>query len=54
MEIFSRGSFYLGIEDTKYCDISIHLGNFRLEYDCKNPLKQSESSTETDNGPPSP
>ena len=53
MEIFSKGSFYFGIEDTKYCDVSIKLGNFRLEYDCKNPLKNSESTKETDNGPPS-
>ena len=34
MQILSLGSFYLGIEEDKYCDFSIHLGNFLLEYQC--------------------
>lgn len=27
---------YLGYESEKYCDVSIHLGNFLLEYQCPN------------------
>ena len=34
MQLISLGSFYLGIEDDKYCDCSIHLGNLLLEYQC--------------------
>ena len=34
MQLISIGSFYLGIEEDKYCDASIHLGNFLLEYQC--------------------
>ena len=32
----SVGSFYLGYESDKYCDFSVHLGNFLLEYQCPN------------------
>ena len=32
MEIFSKGGFYFGIDNAKFNDVSIHLGNFRLEY----------------------
>ena len=34
MQILSIGSFYLGIEEEKYCDCSIHLGRVLLEYQC--------------------
>ena len=34
MQILSIGSFYLGIEEDKYCDASIHLGNLLLECQC--------------------
>ena len=34
MQLISIGSFYLGIEEDKYCDCSIHLGNLLLEYQC--------------------
>ena len=34
MQLLSFGSLYLGIEEDKYCDCSIHLGNFILEYQC--------------------
>ena len=34
MQLLSIGSFYLGVEDDKYCDFSIHLGNLLLEYQC--------------------
>ena len=34
MQLMSIGSFYLGYESEKYCDFSVHLGNFLLEYQC--------------------
>ena len=34
MQLLSIGNLYLGIEKDKYCDCSIHLGNFILEYQC--------------------
>ena len=34
MQLISIGSFYLGIEEDKYCDASIHLGNILIEYQC--------------------
>tara|TARA_B100000131_G_scaffold315044_1_gene352841 strand:+ start:885 stop:1073 length:189 start_codon:yes stop_codon:yes gene_type:complete len=34
MQLISLGNFYFGIEEEKYCDVSIHLGNFVLEYQC--------------------
>ena len=34
MQLLSFGSFHLGIEEDKYCDFSIHLGNLLLEYQC--------------------
>ena len=36
MELFSHKNFYIGYESDKYCDVSIHLGNFLLEYQCPN------------------
>jgi len=36
MQLFSAGTFYMGVDDTKYCDLSIHLGNLRIEYTCPN------------------
>ena len=35
MQLISIGSFYLGIEEDKYCDASIHLGNILIEYKCQ-------------------
>ena len=34
MQLLSIGSFYLGREEDKYCDCSIHLGRVLLEYQC--------------------
>ena len=36
MQLLSVGSFYLGYESDKYCDFSVHLGNFLIEYQCPN------------------
>ena len=42
MQLFSFGSLYLGIEDDKYCDASIHLGRFTLEYQCPSSKSNDE------------
>ena len=47
MQLLSIGNFYLGIEDDKYCDCSIHLGNFLLEYQC--PATKPNGTVQTDN-----
>ena len=36
MQLLSVGSFYLGYESDKYCDFSVHIGNFLIEYQCPN------------------
>ena len=36
MQILSFGQLYIGYESDKYCDFSVHLGNFLLEYQCPN------------------
>ena len=36
MQLFSYKNLYLGYESDKFCDVSIHLGNFLLEYQCPN------------------
>lgn len=36
MQLLSVGTFYLGYESDKYCDFSVHLGNFLIEYQCPN------------------
>ena len=41
MQLLSIGSFYLGVEEDKYCDFSIHLGNLLLEDQCPS-AKQSD------------
>lgn len=37
IELFTFKNFYIGYESDKkvnFCDITIHLGNFHLEYNC--------------------
>ena len=50
MEIVSIGSFYLGYESDKYCDFSVHLGNFLIEYTCPN--AKDNGSIPPDDGSP--
>lgn len=38
MQLVSYGNFYMGIDEQKYCDISIHLGRLNIEYQCQNPI----------------
>ena len=42
MQILSIGSFYFGVEEDKYCDFSIHLGNFLIEYQCPSAKSNDE------------
>jgi hypothetical protein len=48
MQLMSVGSFYLGYESDKYCDFSVHLGNFLLEYQCPN--AKSNGTIQKDDG----
>ena len=48
MQLLSIGSFYLGIEDDKYCDCSIHLGRVLLEYQC--PSAKSDDKLRPEQG----
>ena len=49
MQIFSRGSFYFGRDSESFFDISIHLGNFRLEWgEVHKGLKNESSKEATD------
>ncbi len=34
MEIFSTNNLYIGYDDDKFCDFSIHIGNLLIEYQC--------------------
>ena len=42
MQLLSLGSLYLGVEKDKYCDVSIHLGNLLLEYQCPSAKSNDE------------
>ena len=34
MQLLSFGSLYLGIDEDKYCDLSLHLGRLQVEFQC--------------------
>ena len=34
MELFSKGNFYLGMDNEKFCDFDIHVGRIVLQYTC--------------------
>ena len=36
MELFSKGNFYLGVDNEKFCDLDIHLGRIVIQYTCPN------------------
>ena len=52
MQIFSNKDFYLGIDDAKYCDFSIHIGNLLLEYRCPSTKINVNRPLETGNERP--
>jgi len=36
MELVSKGNFYIGLDDTRYCEFDIHLGRLNIQYSCPN------------------
>ena len=52
MQIFSTKDFYLGVDDAKYCDLSIHVGNLLIEYRCPSIKKDVNRPLETGNERP--
>ena len=42
MQLLSFGSFYLGIEDDKYCDLSLHIGRLAIDYSCPSIKKSND------------
>ena len=38
MQLLSFGTFYLGVEDVKFCSISVHAGSYLLEWACPKTL----------------
>ena len=38
MQLLSFGTFYLGVEDVKFCSISVHAGSYLLEWTCPKTL----------------
>ena len=36
MQLISHGNFYIGIDDSKYCEFDIHLGRLSIQYSCPN------------------
>lgn len=46
MQLFSRKNLYIGYDEDKFCDFSIHIGNFLLEYQC--PATKANGTVQTD------
>ena len=42
MQLLSFGSLYLGIDEDKYCDLSLHLGRLQVEYQCPSAKQTNE------------
>jgi hypothetical protein len=42
MQLLSIGSFYLGIEEDKYCDLSLHIGRLSIDYSCPSIKKSND------------
>ena len=42
MELFSKGSLYIGMDSEKFCDLDIHLGRFVVQYECGQPMKNGK------------
>ena len=47
MQLFSHKNLYIGYDEDKFCDFSIHLGNLLLEYQC--PATKPNGTVQTDN-----
>ena len=49
MQLLSIGSFYLGIEKEKFCDVSIKVGQLVIDYQC-NPSKSNDKPRPIEGG----
>ncbi len=49
MQIFSKGNLYIGRDDESFTTISIHIGNYLLEWEWKPKSHESRSTTEESN-----
>ena len=47
MQLFSRKNLYIGYDEDKFCDFSIHIGNLLLEYQC--PATKTNGTIQKDN-----
>jgi len=54
MILYSMGDLYIGRDDESFCDISIHLGNLRIEYQCPSSATKvkADGHTETKDNEP--
>lgn len=50
MQLFSFGSFYLGIEKDNYTQLSLHLGRLSLEYQCSKAQSTNEQRPDQQGG----
>ncbi len=52
MELFSKGDFYLGMDEEKFCDFDIHVGRFVIQYTCpKGQIQQPPKDDGTSDRP---
>ena len=47
MQILSVQNLYIGYDEDKFCDFSIHLGNLMIEYQCPS-ARNNERPIQTD------
>jgi len=51
MQIFSKGDFYIGIDDVNYFEISFHFGNLMVEWGGPNSRNNDTRPMEAANRP---
>ena len=47
MQLLSVQNLYIGYDEDKFCDFSIHIGNLMIEYQC--PATKNNGTVQTDN-----
>ena len=50
MQILSVQNLYIGYDEDKFCDFSIHLGNLLIEYQCPNAKNNGTLQTDDKSG----
>ena len=50
MQILSVQNLYIGYDEDKFCDFSIHLGNLMIEYQCPNAKNNGTVQTDDQSG----